>query len=83
VVAVGVTVSVPPAAAILLVLPSEPITVTLVALVAATVSVEDCPAVIDVGLADIVTVGAAVPPTVTVAVAVAGVVPAAPVAVTV
>jgi hypothetical protein len=58
--------------------------VTVVALVAATVSVEDCPAVIEGGVAVIFTVGAgADAATVTVAVAVAGVVPAAPVAVAV
>jgi hypothetical protein len=39
------------------VLPSEPLTVTPVALVAVTVRVEEPPAVIEVGLAVIVTVG--------------------------
>jgi hypothetical protein len=56
--------------------------VTVVAFVAATVNVEDWPSVIDEGLAVMVTVGVlgggGVPPTVTVAVAAAGVVPAAP-----
>jgi hypothetical protein len=58
--------------------------VTVVAFVAATVNVEEPPAAIDVGLAVMVTVGAVdAPPTVTVAVAVAGVVPDAPFAVAV
>jgi hypothetical protein len=35
--------------------------VTVVALVAATVSVDDCPAVIEVGLAEMVTVGVSEP----------------------
>jgi hypothetical protein len=59
----------------------------LVAFVAVTVRVDDPPALIVVGLAAMVTVGAGggggAPVTVTVAIAVAGVVPAAPVAVTV
>ena len=56
-VAVGVTVSVPPAAAMVLLLPSEPVTVTVVALVAVTVRVEGVPAATVVGLAAMVTVG--------------------------
>jgi hypothetical protein len=60
-------------------LPSVPVTVTEVALVALTDSVEDAPAAIEAGLAKIPTVGAA--PTVTIAVAV--VLPPEPVAVTV
>jgi hypothetical protein len=54
------------------VLPSVPVTVTPVALVAVTVNVDDPPAVIEVGLAVMVTVGAAggvTDATVTVAVA--------------
>ena len=43
-------------------MPSDPVTVTVVAFVAATVNVEEAPAVIDVGLAVIVTVGAVVSP---------------------
>jgi hypothetical protein len=39
-------------------LPSEPLTVTPVALVAVTVKVEEAPVVIEVGLAVMVTVGA-------------------------
>ena len=39
-------------------LPSDPVTVIAVALVAATVSVEAVPAVTEAGLAEIVTVGA-------------------------
>jgi hypothetical protein len=58
--------------------------VTVVAFAAATVSVEELPAAIEGGAAEIVTVGAfGAAPTVTVAVAVAGVVPAAPFAVAV
>jgi hypothetical protein len=63
-------------------LPSDPLTVTPVALVAATVSVEEVPAAIDAGFAVIVTVGAAAA-AVTVTVAVPDPVPAAPVAVAV
>jgi hypothetical protein len=63
--------------------PSDPATVTLVALVATMVRVELVPDTIVVGFATTVTVGAAEPVTVTVAVAVAGVVPVAPVAVAV
>ena len=48
---------------------------TVVALVAVTVSVLDCPAVIDVGFAVIETVGPPTPDTVTVAWAVADVFP--------
>jgi hypothetical protein len=44
-----------------LLLPSDPVTVTVVALVAATVNVEDCPAVMEVGLAAMVTVGVSEP----------------------
>ena len=59
-VVVGFTVSVPPVAVRVWVLPS-PVMVTVVAFVAATVKVEDCPAVMEVGLAVIVTVGVSVP----------------------
>ena len=59
-VVVGFTVSVPPVAAKVWVLPS-PVMVTVVAFVAATVSVEEPPAAIEVGLAEIVTVGVSVP----------------------
>jgi hypothetical protein len=77
------TFTVPPAAGKLLVLPSVPDTIIVVALVAATVSVEVLPAVMVVGFAAIVTVGAdGSPESITVAVAVAAVVPA-PVAVAV
>jgi hypothetical protein len=78
-------VTVPPAAGKLLLLPSVPVTTTVVALEAATVRVEVVPAAMLVGFAAIVTVGAGGGPavTVTVAVAVAGVVPLAPVAVAV
>jgi hypothetical protein len=63
---------------------SEPVTVTVVALVAAIVSVDELPTAIDAGLAEMVTVGAVDDGvTVTVAVAVAAVVPLAPAAVTV
>ena len=65
--------------------PSLPATVMLVAFVAVIVRVEAAPCVTVVGLAVTVTVGppAGVAPTVTVAVAVAAVVPLAPVAVAV
>jgi hypothetical protein len=59
-------------------LPSEPVTATVVALVAATASVEELPAIIDFGVAVIVTVGAGAGVTVTTAVAVT--LPPAPVA---
>jgi hypothetical protein len=63
---------------------SDPVIVTVEALVAATVSVDEVPAAIEVGFAAIVTVGVATGGvTVTAAVAVAGEVPAAPVAVAV
>jgi hypothetical protein len=61
-------------------LPSVPTTVTPVALVAVTVSVEELPALMDVGLAAMLTVGAGV---VTVTDAVAELVPPVPVAVAV
>jgi hypothetical protein len=51
--------------------PSLPLTVTVVAFVAATVSVEEPPAAMEAGLALMVTVGAAAAVTETVAVAVA------------
>jgi len=53
------------------VLPSLPATVTCVALLAVTVSVDDPPAAIEVGLATMVIVGAGFAVTVTMAVAVA------------
>lgn len=53
----GVTLRVPPVAANVLLLPSEPVTVTAVALVAATVKVDAAPAATEVGFALIVTVG--------------------------
>ncbi len=58
-------------------LPSEPVTVTVVALVADTVNVDEVPAVIEDGLAVMVTVGG-VAGTVTVTIAVAVAVPPAP-----
>jgi hypothetical protein len=62
-------------------LPSVPVTVTCVALVAVTVRVEELPVVMEVGFAAMVTVGALGATTVTIAVAVA--VPPVPVAVAV
>ena len=56
----GVTVRVPPVVDMVLLLPSDPVTVTAVALAAATVNVDDAPAATVVGLAAIVTVGAVV-----------------------
>jgi hypothetical protein len=79
VVAVGLTACVPPLGCNVYVLPSLPVTATCVALLAVTVNVEELPSLIEVGLATIVTVGAALAVTVTVAVAVAD--PAVPVAV--
>jgi hypothetical protein len=79
VVAAGLTVCVPPLGDKVYALPSVPLITTPVALAAVTVNVEDPPAVIDVGLAVMPTVGAAV----TVTVAVAVVLPPAPVAVAV
>jgi hypothetical protein len=67
VVAEGVTVCVPPVAARLNVLPSDPLTVTLVAFDAATVRVEDAPGVMEAGAAEILTVGAGSAATITVA----------------
>ena len=58
-------------------LPSEPVTVTVVALVAATVNVDELPAVIEDGLAAMVTVGG-VAGAVTVTMAVAVAVPPVP-----
>lgn len=59
----------PPLGCRVYVVPSLPATVTCVALAAVTVKVEELPAVIDVGLATMLTVGAALAVTVTVAVA--------------
>ena len=83
----GVTVSIPPVAGKFAgeekVLPSVPCRSRVVAFVATTVRVVELGATIVVGLAERVTVGGPAGTTVTVAVAVAGVVPAAPVAVAV
>lgn len=51
----------PPAAGMVLLLPSDPVTVTPVAFVAVTVNVDEAPAATVVGLAVMVTVAAAVP----------------------
>ena len=81
-VAVGVTAWVPPFAGKLYELPSLPVTVSWVALVAATVNMDELPAGIEVGFAVMLTVGGVVlAATVTVVVAVAF--PPAPVAVAV
>jgi hypothetical protein len=58
VVVVGLTDCVPPVVAKVYVLPSDPFTITCVAFVAFTVSVEDPPLEIDVGLELMLTVGA-------------------------
>lgn len=58
-VAAGLTAWVPPLGCTLSVLPSEPVKVMDVALLAVTVSVDELPAVIEDGLAAMVTVGAA------------------------
>ena len=64
----GLTACVPPFGCRAYVLPSVPVTVTWVALLAVTVNVEDPPAATDAGLATMVTVGT-VAVTVTIAVA--------------
>ena len=85
VVAEGLTAFVPPEAATRKLLPSLPLTDTELEYVATTVRLDAAPAAIEVGLAPMVTVGAGGggPVTVTWAVAVAGVVPVAPIAVAV
>lgn len=59
-VAVGLTVCVPPVDCMVYVLPSDPVTVTCVAFVADTVKVDELPAVIVVGLEVMLTVGVGV-----------------------
>jgi len=73
VVAAGLTACVPPVDESEYALPSEPVSFTVTALEALTVKVEELPALIDVGLAVMFTVGGglAIAFTVTVAVAVA------------
>lgn len=78
VVAAGLAVCVPPFGSRVYELPSDPVTVTCVALVAVTVKVEELPAVIEAGSAVILTVG--IPGTATVTVVVTVVFPPAPVA---
>ena len=75
VVAAGLTACVPPGPLSVYALPSEPLIVTCVALVADTVSVDEPPAAMDVGAALIVTVGAGSPELDTVTTTVAVVVP--------
>jgi hypothetical protein len=70
VVEAGVTTCVPPEPASVYELLSDPVIVTEVALLAVTVRVEDCPALIVVGFAEMVTVGPAGGFTVTAVVAV-------------
>ena len=79
-VTVGLTIWLPPLGCRVYELPSVPLIVTAVALVAATVKVDDLPEVMEVGLAVMVTVAAGA---VTVTVALAVVLPSAPVAVAV
>jgi len=81
VVTVGLTACVPPFGDKVEALPSVPAMVTWVAFVAVTVSVDELPLVIDVGLAEMVTEGAVTGVTVTIAVA--EVFPPGPVAVAV
>jgi hypothetical protein len=78
VVAMGLTVCLPPPAWRVYALPSVPLTVTWPALAALTIKVDELPDAMEVGFAVMVTVGAAAGTTVTVAVA--EVVPPAPVA---
>jgi hypothetical protein len=80
VVAAGLTACVPPVGCSVYVLPSVPVTVTPVALVAPTVKVDELPAVIEVGLAVMATVGAGGVTGVTVTVVPAEILPPAPVA---
>ena len=81
---VGATDTVPPVAANVRVLPLVPLSVTCVAFVAVTVTLEELPLAIDVGLALMVTVGAPdVLPVPTVIVTLAEAVPPDPVAVAV
>jgi hypothetical protein len=61
VVSLGVTVSVPPVDESVSELPSDPVTTTLVALPAVTVSVSELPGVMELFVAVIETVGFAVP----------------------
>jgi hypothetical protein len=72
----GLTVCVPPVVPSVYELPSLPLIVTWVALVATTFSEEEPPEAIDVGLAVMLTVGNAL----TVTIAVADALPAAPLA---
>ena len=81
VVAVGLTGCVPPVAASVYETPPGAVTVTALALVAVTVSVDEFPDAIDAGFAVMVTVGAGFGVTVTIAVAL--VVPPGPAAVAV
>ena len=78
VVAEGVTAWVPPVDASVYALPSDPLIATEVAFAAVTVRVDELPATIVAGFAEMVTVGAGFADTVTVVVAVA--VPPGPVA---
>jgi hypothetical protein len=79
VVTVGLTACVPPFGCRVYELPSVPVTITWVALLAVTVKVDELPELIEGGLAVMVTVGDAA----TVTVVVAVVFPPAPVAVAV
>jgi hypothetical protein len=83
IVAAGVTVSVPPLDESEYALPSEPVIFTVAALVAVTVKVEELPALMDVGLAAMFTVGGGVVTALTVTVAVAVALLVVPVAVAV
>ena len=56
-VAIGLTAWVPPPAVSVYVMPSDPVTVTLVAFVAVTVRVDELPVVIEAGEAEMFTVG--------------------------
>jgi hypothetical protein len=81
VVEAGLTEGVPPLGCRLYVLPSVPVTVTVVAFVAVTVSVDEAPEAMEVGVAEIVTVGNTGATTVTVVLTEAVVPPAVAVAV--
>jgi hypothetical protein len=69
VVAAGLTACVPPLDCRVYVVPSVPVTVTAVALVATTVKVDELPGLMETGLATMLTVAAELAVTVTVALA--------------
>jgi hypothetical protein len=77
----GLTAWVPPVACRVYVLPSDPVITTWVALVAATVRIDELPVEMEVGLAAILTVGAGFEAALTLTVTAAVAFPVDPVAV--